>query len=185
MTQFEQGIKIVDSACKKLGIKYAFISGTALGIARNGCCIEGDPDIDFCIHADDRSRVSELHEAMGIAQLSECRFNERLENVGWGFGTGNMEWVELNLLHTRGDKVWYSSRHSPDEWVSHVLPKYMWDNLEYIKAYGIYCPVFCPVDEYLETVYGKDWTIPDPTYYQREPKRVTKARCFDWDVAED
>ena len=185
MTEFGEGIKKVDNACKQLGIKYAFISGTALGLARNGCGIEGDPDIDFCFSAENRDKVPEFNKLIGASILSECKFGDRLENVGYGFGAGNMEWIELNLLHTRQDKVWYASKYFENEWVSHVLPSFMWENIEYIKAYGIDCPVFCPVDEYLEYVYGKTWTIPHSTYYLEEPKRTTKSRRFDWDVAED
>ncbi len=189
MTRFDEGINIVDKTMRKLGVKYAFISGTALGFGRCGKCLDFDTDIDFCIHVQERQRIGEIRQALcnnGLAEISEMKFGTRLEGIGFEIKGGCLDWVELDFLHTRGDKVWYSAFIGDDQlWITKVYPKKMWDRLQYIEAYGVRCPVFNPIEKYLEMLYGDDWKIPNQYYFNQELFRKTEARHYDWDLVED
>jgi phosphorylcholine metabolism protein LicD len=187
MTRFADAIKHVDKTMRTLGIKYAFISGTALGLGRAGACMAYDVDVDFCIHTRERPRLDEIKQALGLNVLSEMRAsNGRLEGIGFDLGGGDgLEWVELDFLHTRGDKVWYSACLAGDITITKVYPNRMWDNLQYIEAYGVKCPVLNPIEEYLEMLYGEDWRTPNQFYFNQEMCRKTKARHYDFDLTED
>jgi len=178
MTKFKEGIQAIDKALTKLGIKYAFISGTALGLCRTGECLPFDIDIDFCIHEQDRKRLPEIEKELGFNRISHCG-----EEV-FGYEFGDTDWAELDVLHTQKDKIWHAWQQG-EMWVANVYPKRMWEHLEYIYAYGIKCPVFHPIEEYLELTYGKDWKIEKRNFNQTELNRVTETRRYNWDLTED
>lgn len=180
-------VQIIDEVMHNLGIKYSFFAGTALGLRREGKCLPYDPDIDFVIDKEHRTNVNDIIREFGkydVKVISESRHGDRLECVGMQFGN-DVDWIELDFLHTRGDKVWHPAIVS-EGIINYVLPKRMWDNLEYIRAYGVDCPVFSPIDEFLEMMYGKDWRIPNPQYYAVQLFRDTPARFNNnWDLTED
>jgi len=182
MTKFKEAIQIVDSTMNKLGIKYSFISGTALGLGREGECMPFDVDVDFCVHTENRPNIENIVNALGLQTISTMRYGSRLEGIGFDIGGNN--WVEMDFLHTRGDKVWYTAIIN-EGIITKVYPKRMWDNLEFIHAYGVKCPVFHPIHEYLRMLYGEDWKTPNPCYFQQELFRKTEARHYDWDLTED
>lgn len=183
MDKHGECVRIIDDTMRKLGIKYAFFAGAALGLYREGKCLPYDPDIDIVVSTEHRNRVDDFTKASGFQVLSTSDYKGRLECVGYQYGSG-LDWIELDFLHTRGDKVWHPAIISEGV-IPYVLPKRMWDNLEYIDAYGIKCPVFSPIEEYIEMMYGKDWKTPNPRYYQEKLFRETPARCYDWDLEED
>ena len=145
MTKFEDGIQLIDKTMRRLNVKYAFISGTALGLCRDGKCIEYDSDIDFVVHIKDQPRLDGLEKELGVNVLSRMG----KEVIGYGFGVDNQEWIELDFLHNYKNTVWHAWQEG-HEWRANVYPKRMWDNLEFIHAYGVKCPVFHPIEEYLE-----------------------------------
>ena len=189
MTQFDKCIGIVDKSMRELGVKYAFISGTALGLGRTGNCMDFDTDVDFCIPVSERPNLQNIKYVLfrnGLKQISEMKFGERIEGIGFSLIENDTEWVELDFLHARDKQVWYSAFVGHDQpWITKVYPKRMWNNLEHIYAYGIKCPVFHPIQEYLEMLYGKDWKIPNQFYFNQELFRKTEARHYDFDLVED
>lgn len=190
MFLFDKGIKIVDKTMKELGIKYSFISGTALGLGREGKCLDFDTDIDFCIHSSNRNNLENINTALiknGLNRISTMSFGERVEALGYEIidNKGEQdEWVEMDILHSRGDSVWYSAK-AGDVWITKVYPKSMWENLTHIQAYGINCPVFSPIDRYLEMCYGNDWRTSIPDFWTRDYFPKTEARSYNYDLQED
>lgn len=183
MDKHGECVQVIDKTMRKMGIKYSFFAGSVLGLLREGKCLPYDPDIDIVIGTEHRPRTEEIIKELGMQTLSESRYLDRLECVGLQYGDG-LDWVELDFLHTRGEWVWHPAIISEGV-IPYVLPKRMWDNLEYIEAYGVKCPVFSPVEEYVEMMYGYDWRTPNPRYYQEELFRETPARRYDWDLTED
>jgi len=192
MKKFEIGIKIVDKTMQELGIKYAFISGTALGLGREGRCLDYDTDVDFSIHTDNRKKINDIVLALssnGLNKISQVYFGKRIETIGFEIVDGNNDWVELDLLHSRNDIVWHSAFvgtiPNQPSWITKVYPKEMWEKLEFIDAYGIKCPVFSPINKYLEMCYGDDWKTPRPKFWYENYFPETEARNYNWDLSED
>jgi phosphorylcholine metabolism protein LicD len=178
MTKFEEGVRQIDKTLTGLNIKYAFLSGTALGLCRTGKCLDFDVDIDFAIHHSDLHRLKEIEQGLGFTRISK----QEQENFGYEFGV--LDWAELDILHTGKTTVWHAWQQG-SQWIANVYPKRMWDNLEHIYAYGVKCPVFHPIEEYLERTYGKDWKVERRDFNQTQLDRITETRKYNWDFRED
>ncbi len=92
----------LDRICKKSGIKYCLVGGTALGAARHGGCIPWDDDADIGFL---RSEYEKFRNACE-AELDKSKFyfqdHRNTKGYRWGYGKlrrKNTEFVRLNQEH--------------------------------------------------------------------------------------
>lgn len=127
-------------------------AGTALGLHRDGDLIPNDTDIDVVILTDKNAGldIRELegfktyvfHDNKGLP-MQRC-FEDRENGVIF----------DIYFYYREGDIA-----VSP-YWHDLVIPRHLYENRKLMDTkYGkIYFP--SPIEEYLETNYGKDWKIP-------------------------
>lgn len=183
-------LSFIDDTFKGMGIKYAFISGTALGLGREGKIIDNDTDVDFCIHSTERAMLDTIISVFGRSKckvLSTEDFEGRREYVGFEWQDN---WLEMDFIHTRKDKVWYSAYESQSgKWITKIYPAQFWETLQFTrhKDSERAFPTLCPLETYLRMTYGDDWRTPNLNFWHGEEGqlRKTESRDFNYDLRED
>ena len=172
----ELGLEIItkiNSVCNKLFLCYYFVTGTALGLARTGKCMEYDVDVDFAISFDDYNRLQELLNEMdqeGFDHLSTHTYKGRIEQIGWMY---KEILVDVTIHHIRDSEVWATSQDIQEDgtiqWVDKAYPSVLFEDKEFIPVYGtkLEVPVPNPIEDYLKINYGDDWKIPQPDYWKK------------------
>ena len=162
----------VEKALKKTGVVFYADYGTLLGIIRDHAFINWDDDLDYGLMIDDFFNWTEFEN-----QLNECGFRKvrQFEYGGYikeqtyakdvltvdFFGHQNAGDKNIGHIFFRKEDYIYSSK---DEF--HVT------EAEYAKFVGIKTVDFLGTmvhvprnaEEYLESIYTKNWKVPDPNW---------------------
>ena len=138
-----------DSCCKKINIPHLLIYGVCLGFHRDGGYIPTDNDIDVRVLCDQErwDQLVGLLATKGIIQDGNPA-GYAFTKKGMSF---NMERSEVVGMIIHGDGK---------EWP--VMPLY--NEFDIFEHHGRSYNMPHPVEEYLETRYGKDWKTPDPDW---------------------
>lgn len=139
-------IEEFDDICKELNITYCFTLGTALGLHRDGQCINGDNDIDLMVFCNG-FKLEELQK-----RLCAIEYSFTAMNIGWG-NEMNMHFWKIGILLD----VHFQCLDCEDKFFE------KFDKVEYEgRTYN----VPHPIEEYLEMEYNEinvhksDWRIP-------------------------
>lgn len=150
-------------ALSGINIPHWFISGTCLGLLREGNVIEGDADIDIAIpySCNDNIQVilGELYHKLGCKQVSEMSRDGKFENLGLDCHGIS---YEFNFLHSNDTVSWITwLENCRQQWNALEYPNYMFASCRYICG----VPVPCFTEKFISMTYGDDWATPNKDYY--------------------
>lgn len=154
---------LVHDALKEINIDHWFISGTCLGLVREGNVIHDDADIDIAIPYSSNDNLQpilhQLHR-VGMNQVSCMEKNGKYENIGLNREGDSFE---LDFLHTNDSHSWITwFENGRSQWCYLVYPKEMFNGHDTINGF----PVPRNPTEFVRMTYGNDWAIPNPNYYK-------------------
>jgi len=154
----EENLKSVSLVLEKHKIKYFLNHGALLGVCRNGKFIKDDRDVDIGILGEDWTKFSSecipVIKRIGFTIEDKCEGNKLSFMV-----VRKEEVVDFDGYHlvVGGYRKFQSFR----------VPAHLFDGFREIKFYGKSYPIFIKAEEYLETVYDKNWRIPNKTQHAR------------------
>lgn len=155
----------------ELGISFWFVSGTALGLYRDGAIIEGDCDIDFEIwHSDSDKliKICEEFERNGFQKVSSAFYKNRCEAIGWEYKQVS---CDVSIRHRKGHAGWViTGDNTPHgwKWIHKIHPAHMFNAPNRINALGLTdIPIPAFTDEYLRMTYGESWKTPQLDFWKK------------------
>jgi hypothetical protein len=155
--------KVLENCCnalEKAGIKYFLSWGTALGFYRNKDFIKHDTDIDIDII--DKKNYDDIENALKSQDMKLARavfFKKRVQQLIFVSENGVlfdiMFWTKKRNILGRSVLLNFAE----PGWLA-KLPYHFSQSVSCIEYKNKKYPVYFPIEEYLATVYGKDWIIP-------------------------
>lgn len=185
MIKSEHGLGMLNDVKKTLNdmeVPFKFISGTALGLCRQGTVLENDADIDVAVlNTIDIDSFKQKFSSYGYKQRSEMVVDGKLRIIG--YEKHEMD-IEIDFFDIN-DKYWWLTFENGGKPIYLVYPRNYWDKTDYLeyKGSGTYFPTPSPVEDFLTDTYG-NWYEINPSYYKSdEAYFITgkKARLYEFD----
>jgi len=164
--------------CEKHDIGYALDAGTLLGIVRDGDLIPWDHDMDITLPVNEVERFNQLivPELRNLGWRVSGKYRLSRDDVAWHKGDlrsikiRNHRYPKLRLgrgriamdvfiTYEKNDFVWWANMGKVCRVSAHHF-----DSRQRLDFKGQMVKVPDDYETMLETVYGADWRIPDPTF---------------------
>ncbi len=150
----------------RLGQDWFVLSGTLLGIVREGGFLAHDYDIDAGIMADgvdaEALRMA-LHQGAGPFRCSDLEFQTRFDRDAQGRLCVTRQPVFLKVSHANGIYIDIFLHYREGDTIWHASSLFRWDNSAFTLApytlAGVQVPGPADADRYLTENYGA-WRIP-------------------------
>lgn len=172
---------LIHDVLSDINVPHWFISGTCLGLIREGNLMANDTDIDIAIPWEENSNMVSIlaHlEKHGFVKRSEMKRDYLYENIGL---ERNGVSYELNFLHKNDKYAWITwVENGKGKWITLAYPISMFEGHSVREG----LPVPNDPENFLRMTYGEDWKIPNPSYYHGpEGFYLTgkEARRYDFD----
>jgi cytidyltransferase-like protein len=190
-------VAAIDAMMKARVKRWWLEAGTCLGIVRDGDFIAHDTDIDFGLAGTEllhwerlQARFLEagftLHKAwtLPISETRQRGPKPQERKIELSFKYADVK-VDLFFFFNRGDWIWHGAwgpgkdgrwEEGNLEFLPHVFPAALFENLQEIMFKGVRCFLPNPPEEYLAARYGPDWKTPNKAYqYWRDCRAVDRA----------
>ena len=151
----------------------AFLNyGSLLGIIRDGKFIEHDCDIDFGIFADEKFDWNELENILkkyDVKKVKQFKFNNLITEQSYKYKDNTFDIFACYTEENNSASYLYYRKkgfiyNSPNEYSLMKSKPYKITKTKWIEVNGIKCKIPEDVEKYLESIYTKDWRIPNPNW---------------------
>ncbi len=177
-----KGLKVLsvfDETMREIGLPYSLTFGSLLGAIREQGFIKHDLDIDVAVDCTtDREWLKRELEQRGFRLIYKIEVDAGRTAVEESY---TLDGVKLDVFYyfpyaedqsvcavffpADGCITWSSSikKYGGLKYKLVKQPRFNPD-IVYVPFETIQLPVFANADEFVETVYGSDWRIPNPAY---------------------
>ncbi len=159
-----------DDLCKNLGQEYFLVSGTFLGVVRDGAFIGHDNDIDVGVFEDglldDLLPALQASENFTVVKIDHIC--QRVVDAGVARYSFMRDPAIIKVVHRTGVAIDIFNHFYEGELIWHGTSCQRWDNKHFVlKDYEFLKRSFkgaMDFDLYFTENYGANWRIPDPDF---------------------
>lgn len=171
------------SAMASIGVPFFLVSGTLLGLVRDGDLLPHDKDMDVGLDwGVPREVLLERLFERGFG-TPEIGLRATQADRDWQMSVVHRETgiaIDLFFFKPDGQMLWCGFNHRPTP----LLLCFQQFALQPITYLGEEWLVPHPPEQFLQEIYGSGWRVPDPYFdsiisgYNRSPKSLQVALCF-------
>ncbi len=171
----QYGYEMLNNVCKqfkKNNIPAFCAYGTLLGFIRDNGFISYDLDIDMGLLSNEDfswEKIDKILKSSGLELKHQFKLNDgTITERTYYLGDATIDFFlfkisDNEMISYIYEQETYSKKYHVRESRVPLAKK-----IEYIEKNNIIVPIISNYEEYLETVYGKNWKIPDPNFKHEE-----------------